>query len=108
MAQTNRIFCRRALFNHGRRHVGVAWTGCPSYTAWPGHSGDRISMGQKVARNMPSMAARSFSKNQIEKGELIHESNGDFVHDAFEAVFVRGVQQASAWCTGAGLFHSYT
>jgi hypothetical protein len=32
-------------------------------------------MGQKVARNMPSMAARSFSKNQIEKGELIHESN---------------------------------
>jgi hypothetical protein len=32
-------------------------------------------MGQKVARNMPSMAARSFSKNQIEKAELIHESN---------------------------------
>jgi len=75
LAQTNRIFCRRVLSNHGRRHVGVAWTGCPSYTAWLGHSGDRISMGQKVARNMPSMAARSFSKNQIEKGELIHESN---------------------------------
>jgi hypothetical protein len=75
LAQTHRIFCRRALFNHGRRHVGVAWAGCPSYTAWPGHSGDRISMGQKVARHMPSMAARSFSKNQIEKGELIDESN---------------------------------
>jgi hypothetical protein len=67
LAQTHRIFCRRALFNHGRRHVGVAWAGCPSYTAWPGHSGDRISMGQKMALNSSSMAARRFQKIKLKR-----------------------------------------
>jgi hypothetical protein len=31
-------------------------------------------MGQKVALNISSMAARSFSKDQVKKGEVNHES----------------------------------
>jgi hypothetical protein len=66
MAQANHIFCGRGLFDHRRRDVGVAWA-CPySHTAWLGHSGDRVSMGQKVALNGSSMAARSFSKTLIQ------------------------------------------
>ena len=45
MAQVNHIFRRRPLFNPGRRDVGFAWTGSSSYTAWLGHTGDRVSMG---------------------------------------------------------------
>jgi len=67
MAQINHIFRRGALFNSGCRNVGITWTGCSFYTAWLGHSGDRVSMGQKVALNGSSMAARSLSKNQIER-----------------------------------------
>jgi hypothetical protein len=64
MAEVNSIFCRRTLFNPGRRDVGIAWTGPCSYTPWPGHSGNRISMGEKVALNSSSVAARSFSQDQ--------------------------------------------
>ena len=74
LAAGNRIFYWRGLPNHWRRDVGVAWTGSSSYTAWPGDFGDRISMGQKVAVDRSSMAARSFPKNQIKKGEVNHES----------------------------------
>jgi Ca2+-transporting ATPase len=34
---------------------------------WSGHSGNRISMGQNLALNIPSMAPQSFSEDQIEK-----------------------------------------
>ena len=70
MAQVNHIFHRRALFNRGRRDVGTAWTGCSSYPAWLGHTGDRVSMGEKVAGNSSSMAARPFSKSQVEKAQV--------------------------------------
>jgi hypothetical protein len=70
LAAGNRIFYWRGLPNHWHCDVGVAWTGSSSYTAWPGDFGDRISMGQKVPLNRPSMAARSVSKNQVEKAEL--------------------------------------
>jgi hypothetical protein len=66
LAAGNRIFYWRGLPNHWRRDVGVAWTGCSSYTAWLCHFGDRVSMGQKVALSSSSMAARSFSKTLIQ------------------------------------------
>jgi len=74
MAQVNHIFRRRAVFNRGRRDVGTAWAGYCSYTAWLDHPGDRVSMGEKVARNSSSMAARPFSKSQVEKVELSRPS----------------------------------
>src|SRR6516165_7001661 len=69
MAEVNHIFHRRALFNRGRRDGGTAWTGCSSYPAWLGYTGDRVSMGQKVARNSSSMATWPFSKSQVEKAQ---------------------------------------
>ena len=69
LAASNCIFYWRGLPNHWHRDVGVAWTGASSHTAWPGDFGDRISMGQKVALNWPSMAARSVSKDQVKKAE---------------------------------------
>jgi hypothetical protein len=74
MAQVNHISRRRDLFNPGRRDVGIAWTGCCFYTAWLGHTGDRVSMGEKVAGNSPSVASRSISKNQVDKAELSRPS----------------------------------
>ena len=70
MAQANHILCGRGLFDHWRRDVGVAWAGCSFYTAWPSHFGSRIFMGQKVAVESSSMAARPFSKSQVEKAEV--------------------------------------
>jgi hypothetical protein len=75
MAQINHIFRRGALFNSGCRDVGITWTGCSFYTAWLGHSGDRVSMGQKMAGDSSSMAARPLSKNQVKKGELNRETS---------------------------------
>jgi hypothetical protein len=66
MAQINHIFRGRTLFNSGRRDVDITWTGCSFHTTWLGNSGDRVSMGQKVALNGSPMAARSFSKTLIQ------------------------------------------
>jgi hypothetical protein len=67
LAPRNRILYWRGLPNHWHRDVGVAWAGSSSYTAWPGDFGDRISMGQKVAGNSSSMAARSFQKIKLKR-----------------------------------------
>jgi hypothetical protein len=64
----SRRFCRRRDHSdHWNSDVGCAGTRHYFYTAWSGHSGERISMGEKVALDSPSMAARPFSKSQIEK-----------------------------------------
>jgi hypothetical protein len=70
LAAVNRIFYWRGLPNHWHRDVGVAWTSSSSYTVWPGDFGDRISVGQKVALNRPSMAARVGFKGAGRKSEL--------------------------------------
>ena len=92
LAASNRIFYWRGLPNHWHRNVGVAWTGSSSYTAWPGDFGDRISMGQKVALNRPSMAARSVPKDQVEKGELTRSVDAVEVNGTRFALNILGLR----------------
>jgi hypothetical protein len=67
LAPSHRVFRRWRHADYWTGDVGLAGTGHYFHTPWSSHSGDRISMGQNVAINNSSMAARSFSENKIKK-----------------------------------------
>ena len=70
LAPGSRFFPRWRYSHPWTHNAGPARTGHHFYTFGSSHSGERISMGQKVALNSSSMATSSLPKNQVEKGEL--------------------------------------
>ena len=51
LAPSRRVFRRWALAHDWNRDVGYARSRNCFYTPWSGHLGDRIYMGQKMARD---------------------------------------------------------
>jgi hypothetical protein len=62
LAPGHRVFRRWRRSDGGTRDVGPARPGDNLCASWSCHLGDRISMGQEMALNSPSMAAGRFRK----------------------------------------------